>query len=51
MRAGPSDSECRLGVQTAGGCVDLRIEVVSATGKGEVRLVRWELERRTQVNR
>ena len=51
MRAGPSDSECRLRVQTTGGCVGPMTDVVSATGKGEVRLVRYGLERRTQVNR
>lgn len=51
MRAGPSDSECRLRVQTTGCCVDPMVGVVSETGNGGMKPVRCGLERRTQVNR
>ena len=34
MRAGPSDSECRLGVQTADCCVGSMTGVVNEIGKG-----------------
>jgi hypothetical protein len=51
MRGGPSDSDCRVGVQTTGSGVGLRAGVVSVMGKGENHLVRCVLGRRTQVNR
>jgi len=51
MRVGPSDSECRLRVQTTNCCVGLRVEVVNELGKGERHLVRCVVRRRTQVNR
>jgi hypothetical protein len=34
MRAGPSETGCRISFQTTRRCVGLRIHVVSGSGKG-----------------
>jgi hypothetical protein len=47
MRAGPSDSGCRVRVQTAANCCGPMARVVSVCGKGGMKPVRCELVRRT----
>jgi hypothetical protein len=51
MRGGPSNSECRLGVQTTRCCVGVMARVVNERGKGGRHPVRCVLRRRTRVNR
>ena len=51
MRAGPSDSGFRTGVQTTESCVGPMTGVVSVSGKGGDNPVRYESGRRTKVNR
>src|SRR5215471_4343711 len=51
MRVGPSDSDCRIRVQTTASCSGTTAGVVSVAGKGGSKSVRCLLVSRTQVNR